>query len=1027
MNGTRSYRIVLIAIVVTIMLLGTLNVNTLEMEAEAGKVVDQTQSDALDSSLLQSIDAFIEQALESSDIPGLSLTLVKGNAVYQQGYGNADVDKGEAVTKQTLFELASNSKAFTGLAILKLENEGLLKLDDDITQYVPWLKMKVNGQTARVTIEQVIQHKSGIPFKSIANIPPSDSENALLQTVQTLVGTELAYRPGLQFEYATINYDILGLIVQTVAGVPYEDYMQEQILSPLGMNNTYLFHEEAKRNLAQGYKRAFFKSRVYEAPIYRGNKPAGYIISNGTDMASWLQYQLGLKKHDELSAIIEQSHQSSGAYRFGWGFFRVDGAQLISHDGNNPNYSSSILLSPDAGMGIAVLANLNSAYTGSIANGIAALMKGEEPKLIQSDQYTEMDSLASIIVIVCILIVVVLLYFASRTIRQIYRKKRSRLQVGAKALFVIACSVLFMGVFLYTLSYIVTNTLFQGLPIHFIQVWAPASIMVAMYSLALVILLIYGNVLLIWLYPKPKEIPYGFLLVLSITSGLGNASIIFLINEALFGGGKERIGLYFALSILIYIVSQKIIMTKLIKISNQIIFDKRIDLIHNLLESSYENIEEIDGGKILAGLNNDTERINRFVGLILAVVTNVLTVLFCFIYLGYLSWIGLILSVVAILITAGFYMYIGKKSNQLWERSRDIQNIFFKYITDLVYGFKELTLHRKRRKQFKDEMVENCDSYRHYRVKAEVNFTNVSIIGELLFVGVIGMVVFVFPIVVSTLELDTVRRFAFVFLYMTGPIVSTLNAIPELMQIRIAWQRIQELNKQLETSKEACAGIGEEVGEVEKIKVQQIELRDVTYQYIMDEGLCFAVGPIDCRFSAGEVTFITGGNGSGKTTLIKLLSGLYIPDGGEIWVNNEKVEAGAIRDMVSVVFSDVYLFDKLYGIDFENKEQEINELLALLQLSEKVSVKDGVLSTVKLSTGQRKRLALMLSYLEDRPICILDEWAADQDPEFRHYFYDVILPDLKRRGKCVIAITHDDRYFDKADQILKMEMGSIVK
>lgn len=477
------------------------------LRAESGKVADQTQNNTIDPKLLQNIDDFIDMALESSEIPGLSLTLVMDQSVYQKGYGYANEEKREAVTSKTLFELASNSKAFTGLAILKLEKEGFLQLDDDITQYVPWLKMKYNGQIAHVTIEQVAQHMSGIPYKSITKIPVSSSEDALLKTVQTLIGVELSNPPGRQFEYATINYDVLGLIIQNVTGVPYEEYIREHILIPLGMNNTYLFREEAGHDLAQGYKMNFFKPSAYQAPFYRGNTPAGNIISGGTDMENWLKYQLGMKEHDELSAIIEQSHPDSNKmYSFGWGFgITNDFEQQFTHAGTNPNFSSMIVLRPYEQIGIAVLANMNSEYTISITYGVADILEGKQPQLIQSDQYKELDSIASIIVFIIIPILAVLLYILGRTIRQLYRKERSRIKLGAKAVLLISLSVLLVGIFMFILSYWIRVSFLQGLPFHFIRVWAPASIMIMMYLLSLFVLMIYVYVMLLWLYPKRNK------------------------------------------------------------------------------------------------------------------------------------------------------------------------------------------------------------------------------------------------------------------------------------------------------------------------------------------------------------------------------------------------------------------------------------------------------------------------------------------------------------------------------------------
>ena len=174
---------------------------------------------------------------------------------------------------------------------------------------------------------------------------------------------------------------------------------------------------------------------------------------------------------------------------------------------------------------------------------------------------------------------------------------------------------------------------------------------------------------------------------------------------------------------------------------------------------------------------------------------------------------------------------------------------------------------------------------------------------------------------------------------------------------------------------------------------------------------------------------MVGGNGSGKTTLIKLLAGLYLPTSGSIDVDDAPVTEEALesyRQHFSVVFADFYLFDELLGLSSPEHEQKALRYLQAFELDHKVTVRDGAFTTSKLSHGQRKRLALLTAYLEDRPIYIFDEWAAGQDPLFTVIFYKQLLPELKRRGKLVIVVTHDDRYFHLADRVIKLEYGCVV-
>ena len=175
------------------------------------------------------------------------------------------------------------------------------------------------------------------------------------------------------------------------------------------------------------------------------------------------------------------------------------------------------------------------------------------------------------------------------------------------------------------------------------------------------------------------------------------------------------------------------------------------------------------------------------------------------------------------------------------------------------------------------------------------------------------------------------------------------------------------------------------------------------------------------------MVFIAGGNGSGKTTLFKLLTGLYKPTRGSILVNGKILSDLEYRQLFSPIYSDFHLFEKLYGYQNKVDETKIEELIKLMGLEEKVNFTDFGFSSTSLSTGQRKRLALISALIEDKPILVLDEWAADQDPQFRKFFYHQILPDLKKKGTTIIAITHDDNYFDMADRLYKMAEGQLKK
>jgi putative pyoverdin transport system ATP-binding/permease protein len=980
------------------------------------------------------VENFIEKQMEKGKIPGMSVVIVDGDeTVYQKGFGYSDIEQEKPVTSKTLFEIGSNSKAFTALGILNLQNSGLIKIDDKVTKYVPWLKVKYQGKEVPITIEELLHHTSGIPFKSIDKIPVSSDDNAIEETVKTLINIELNSKPGEEFQYATINYDILGLVIEKVTGTSYEKYIEENVLKPMGLNHTYLFSNTSNyADLAKGYKIGFLKPRLYDAPVYRGNKPAGYIISSAEDMAKWLKIQMGTYEDSKINEnLIKDSHKPNrrvppigdgSSYAAGWFVYQIGGGE-ISHGGSNPNYSSYILFRPEDKVGIAVLSNTNSEYVSAITNGVNELLQGREYNQDTKDLNQSADTISILIICIASLIIISTCYFMFLTLKQIVKKERQLNKRGIKDIFKIIISFIFMLGLSYCI-YLIPYNLYGGLSWGFVFVWLPKSIKVALYLVYICIWLVYIYFLITSFYRKKEDKSILILSILSIVSGLGNAMIIITINTAISSDNsmKAKLLVYFILGIILYVYAQKIMRRKLIKVTNGIVYSKRMEIVKCLLRAPYNKFEEIEKGRIESTLNNDTETISGFADILVGGVTSTITLIFCFIYLGYINIYALLLSVTVILLIASIYFFVGRYANKVGEEARDIQNKFFNFINDLIGGYKELSLNKNRKIDFEADMEKSCDTYRVKRSQASFAFANMFVIGELLFTLAIGAVAFIFPFILKNLESTSMASYVFILLYMTGPVHGILNTIPNAIEAKISFKRINDLLNQMLYSN------------IENLDEKQfategnisLKLNDIEYEYKKNDEKSFKVGPINYEFNSGEIVFITGGNGSGKSTLAKLITGLYPPSKGYLTLNNNKIPEKMLSEKYSTVFSDFYLFNKLYGIDYKGKEEEIERYLRLLQLDTKVEIEDGKFSTTKLSTGQKKRLALLITYLEDRPIYLFDEWAADQDPEFRLFFYDTLLPELKQRGKCVIAITHDDRYFNLADKIIKMDFGNML-
>jgi ABC-type siderophore export system fused ATPase/permease subunit len=312
------------------------------------------------------------------------------------------------------------------------------------------------------------------------------------------------------------------------------------------------------------------------------------------------------------------------------------------------------------------------------------------------------------------------------------------------------------------------------------------------------------------------------MILISLLSGFGNAFIIFIVNISLFRE-KFSLGLvvYFAIGLILYVVGQKFLRTRLIRFTNDSLFLKKKEITHTILNSTYQRIENFGKEKIYPVLNNDTETISGSINIVIGGLTSFVTLICCFIYLGFINFYGLLISLAVIIMTAGLYYFFALHANRVWEQTRDIQNKFFKIIAQFLEGFKELSLHHKKRVHFQKGAVDIYDSYRVKRSQGDIAFANVFVIGELLFTLVIGCAIFIFPVLFPDLNHGSISNYVFVFLYMTGPVNGLLNAVPEFTRIRISMKRINELLRELRNLK-ADVSCGEQIKrEVKEIQLNQ--------------------------------------------------------------------------------------------------------------------------------------------------------------------------------------------------------------
>ncbi|WP_027796669.1 cyclic peptide export ABC transporter [Paraburkholderia acidipaludis] len=514
-------------------------------------------------------------------------------------------------------------------------------------------------------------------------------------------------------------------------------------------------------------------------------------------------------------------------------------------------------------------------------------------------------------------------------------------------------------------------------------------------------------------------------LVTSLVSGFGNAGLVALINQALSASSAQlaRLGWQFLVLGAVVLVTRTVSQTLFMDLGQRAKANLRMQTIRRLGDASFRHLEQQGAARSLAVLTQDLDSIVMLFVRMPALAMQSAVIVGCLAYLSVLSWQILLVAIVTIGIgAAGFRVANGRALFHL-RASRQREDDLVRHFRALFDGAKELKLHRRRRSAFiEDTLSTNVEAVRVQRTRGYVLYAAAASWGSFILFVFIGITLFV---VARLFPVDThvMSGYAMVFLYMIMPIESLLSAIPNIGTARVALERIEQVNAELPVE----SGLGAPTA----AGFESIVLDGVTHRYFREkENEVFTLGPIDLTFRPGELVYLIGGNGSGKTTFAKMLVGLYPPESGRILLNGAPVgEDGrdSYRQLFSVVFSDFFLFDSLLGLRFDGLDASAQQLLVHLQLDHKVSIKDGAFSTLELSQGQRKRLALLVACLEDRPFYVFDEWAADQDPLFKDVFYRELLPQLKAKGKTVLVITHDDRYFHLADRYIKLEYGQLVE
>ena len=505
-------------------------------------------------------------------------------------------------------------------------------------------------------------------------------------------------------------------------------------------------------------------------------------------------------------------------------------------------------------------------------------------------------------------------------------------------------------------------------------------------------------------------------------SGGCTARVITLVNQAVNSqANSNSILFYFALVLLALgagVISQFV----LISLSQKAIYQLQIKLSRNILASPLQHLENLGENRLLATLTDDVRVLSHAVSVIPTICIEISTIIGCFAYLILLSdkvFMGII--AIATLAIWGIQATMSK-AQHLFMVARDEEDNLFKSFHAITTGTKELKLHQSRREDFFSEQLEiSAGVMRKKNINAMRIFALADGFGQFSLFLILGFTLFLLPHLIDT-SITILSSYALTITYLALPFQNVLHRLPDVLRGNVALRKIERMK--LALANEAEMGL---VNSRIPCKRGYLELENVTYSY-RGEARNFKLRAINLTLEPGKLTFLVGGNGSGKSTLAKLITGLYTPTTGEIYLDQVKIthkNKEWYRQHFSAIFSDFYLFERFLGFDFSQLELAAQRYLKLLQLDHKVTIKNGKLSTTRLSQGQRKRLALLTAYLEDRPIYLFDEWAADQDPIFRDFFYKELLVQLKKQGKTILVISHDDHYFYLADEIIKLDYGKI--
>ena len=521
------------------------------------------------------------------------------------------------------------------------------------------------------------------------------------------------------------------------------------------------------------------------------------------------------------------------------------------------------------------------------------------------------------------------------------------------------------------------------------------------------------------------------LLIVAVFSGILGILLVALIvgsAQKVSPGQLDTVSLVtFIFCLVAYVFARRYVAIQSSALAERVVMKMRLRILEKIRFSDLLHYEQLGRSQIYSALNESAITLASGAAYIASGFSSSVMLFFAMFYVAYLSVLAFVMTLAIIVIGIIWFFHTRERLNKQLSKSSEKETEFLALVQHLLDGFKEVKINRPRSDDlYGNYTVPVADQARNLKLESDRSFAWMSAIGQNFLYVLLAVTIFVLP-ALSVGSSENVVQVATAIIFIMGPLGEVVGSVPVLMRSNAAIENIRRLESTLDVA--GLEAVTEDVAtEVKLRSFRHLSLRGISFAYERRLGNeAFKLGPLDLTIQANELLFFIGGNGSGKSTMLKIITGLYAADTGSILVDDQVVygeNLPAYRTLFSIIFTDFHLFDRLYGLKNVTADA-VEQLLVEMRIRDATGVKDGRFTNLNLSTGQKKRLALTVALLEQRPILVFDEVAADQDPGFRKYFYEVLLRRWQSQGKTIIVVTHDDHYFHVADRVLKMEFGQL--